>query len=249
MPPIQFAPPAPTFDDVWRMFQENAQQSKEDHRLMKERMAETDRQMRETERQMKERSAETDRQMRETERQMRETERQTKEHLAETERQMKEHLAETERVMKERSAVLSKQLGELGNWLGEFVEHMVAPAVVRLFQEQGLEVHEFFSNVTSKRNGEGVEIDLLVVNDGVLVAVECKSQLTIADVDSHLKRMEKLKRLLPLYKNHRALGALATMVASDEVKVYAQEKGFYVLCQNGEGIEVSNTEMFTPRAW
>ena len=130
MPPIQFATPAPTFDDVWRMFQENAQQSKEDHRLMKERMAETDRQMRETERQMKERSAETERQM--------------KEHLAETERQMKEHLAETERVMKERSAVLSKQLGELGNRLGEFVEQMVAPAVVRLFQEQGLEVHEFF---------------------------------------------------------------------------------------------------------
>ena len=180
---------------------------------------------------MKERSAETDRQMQETE------------------RQMKEHLAETERVMKERSAVLSKQLGELGNRLGEFVEQMVAPAVVRLFQEQGLEVHEFFSNVTSKRNGEGVEIDLLVVNDGVLVAVECKSQLTIADVDSHLKRMEKLKRLLPLYKNHRALGALATMVASDEVKAYAQEKGFYVLCQNGEGIEVSNTERFTPRTW
>ena len=112
MPPIQFANPAPTFDDVWRMFQENAQQSKEDHRLMKERMAENDRQM--------------------------------KEHLAETERQMKEHLAETERVMKERSAVLSKQLGELGNRLGEFVEQMVAPAVVRLFQEQGLEVHEFF---------------------------------------------------------------------------------------------------------
>ena len=47
MPPIQFATPAPTFEDVWRMFQENAQQSKEDHRLMKERMAETDRQMKE----------------------------------------------------------------------------------------------------------------------------------------------------------------------------------------------------------
>ena len=178
MPPIQFATPAPTFDDVWRMFQENAQQSKEDHRLMKERMAETDRQMRETERQMKERSAETERQM--------------KEHLAETERQMKEHLAETERVMKERSAVLSKQLGELGNRLGEFVEHMVAPAVVQLFQAQGVEVHEVHQEVSSNRNGEGVEIDLLVVNDGALVAVECKSKLTHAHVDEHLERMEKL---------------------------------------------------------
>jgi hypothetical protein len=217
MPPIQFATPAPTFEDVWRMFQENAQQSKEDHRLMKERSAETERQM--------------------------------KEHLAETERQMKEHLAETERVMKERSAVLSKQLGDLGNRLGEFVEHAVAPAVVQLFQAQGVEVHEVHPEVSSHRNGEGVEIDLLVINDGALVAVECKSKLTHAHVDEHLERMEKLKRLFPLYKNHRALGAVAAMVMSDSVKAYAQNQGFYVLCQNGENVEVSNTEGFTPRAW
>ena len=154
-------------------------------------------------------------------------------------------IQETDRIVKN----LSKQLGELGNRLGEFVEHMVAPAVVRLFQEQGLEVHEFSSNVTSRRNGEALEIDLLVINDGVLVAVECKSQLTSAHVDQHLERMEKLKRLLPLYKNHRALGALAAMVASDDVKAYAQEKGFYVLCQNGEGIDISNPATFTPKVW
>ena len=88
-----------------------------------------------------------------------------------TEKQFQEtdkKIQETDRIIKN----LSKQLGELGNRLGEFVEHMVAPAVVRLFQEQGLEVHECSSNVTSKRNGEALEIDLLVINDGVLVAVE-----------------------------------------------------------------------------
>ena len=149
---------------------------------------------------------------------------------------------ETDRIVKN----LSKQLGELGNRLGDFVEHMVAPAVVRLFQEQGLEVHEYSSNVTSKRNGEALEIDLLGMNDGVLVAVECESQLTTAHVGQPLERMEKLKRLLPLYKNHRALAA---MVARDEVKAYAPEQGFYVLCQNGEGIDISNTATFTPKVW
>jgi hypothetical protein len=173
---------------------------------------------------------ETDKQFKETDKKFQETDK---------------RIQETDRIVKN----LSKQLGELGNRLGEFVEHMVAPAVVRLFQEQGLEVHEFSSNVTSKRNGEALEIDLLVINDGVLVAVECKSQLTSAHVDKHLERMEKLKRLLPLYKNHRALGALATMVASDEVKAYAQEKGFYVLCQNGEGIDICNPATFTPIVW
>ena len=41
--------------------------------------------------------------------------------------------------------------------------------------------------------------------------------------------MEKLKRLFLLYKNHRALGAVAAMVTSDSVKAYAQNQGFYVL--------------------
>ncbi len=82
---------------------------------------------------------------------------------------------------------------------------MVLPAVVRLFQARGMEVHEVYPGVEAKRGGEAKEIDLLVVNDGTLVAVECKSKLTEEHVDEHLQRMEKLKRLLPLYKNTRHL--------------------------------------------
>jgi len=158
---------------------------------------------------------------------------------------MKERTAETDRIIKN----LSTNLGDLGNRLGEFVEHMVAPAVVRLFQAQGVEVHEVHPGVQAKRNGEAIEIDLLVVNDGSLVAVECKSRLTLEYVDAHLKRMEKLKRLLPAYKNHRALGAVAAMVISDAVKDYALGHGLYVLRQNGDSIEIGNPEGFTPTVW
>jgi len=81
------------------------------------------------------------------------------------------------------------------------------------------------------------------------VAVECKSRLTLEYVDAHLKRMEKLKRLLPAYKNHRALGAVAAMVISDAVKDYALGHGLYVLRQNGDSIEIGNPEGFTPTVW
>jgi len=180
---------------------------------------------------------ETDKKMQETDRQMKETDRQ----MQETDKKIQE----TDRIVKN----LSKQMGDLSNRLGEFVEHAVAPAVLQLFQAQGIEVHEYYQGLSFHSNGEGIEIDLLVVNDGVLVAVECKSKLTHAHVDEHIERMEKLKRLLPLYKNHRALGAVAAMVASDEVKAYAQKQGFYVLCQNGENVLVSNIAGFTPRVW
>lgn len=208
--------PAPTFADVWRMFQESDRKFQETERLMKESSAETDRNLQETERLMKERSAETDR-----------------------------NIQETDRLVKN----LSKNLGELGNRLGEFVEHMVAPAVVRLFQAQGIEVHEVHPGVQANRSGEALELDLLVVNDGILVAVECKSKLTKDHVDEHVARMEKLKRLLPAYANHRALGAMAAMVMTDSVKAYAHSQGLYVLFQNGDSVDVSSPAGFMPKNW
>jgi len=262
--------PAPTFDDVWRTIQELALLNKETERLMKEGAAETERRFQETERLMKEGAAESERRFQETERLMKEGAAETERRFQETEQLMKEGAAETERKFQETErrfqeterlvkegfaetnllvSRVSKNLGELGNRLGEFVEHMVEPAVVRLFQAQGIAVHEVHQNVAVERDGEGVEIDLLVVNDGVLVAVECKSKLSNDHVDAHLARMAKFKRLLPTFRNHQALGAVAAMVMSKEVRDYAHSQGLYVLYQSGENVEISTPVGFTPKIW
>jgi hypothetical protein len=41
---------------------------------------------------------------------------------------------------------------------------------------------------------------LLVINDKDLVVIECKSNLSLDDVNDHLARLEKIKRLMPRYK-------------------------------------------------
>ncbi|MDT9237277.1 MAG: hypothetical protein P5675_26945, partial [Limnospira sp. PMC 917.15] len=66
----------------------------------------------------------------------------------------------------------------LGNRLGEFVEWQVRPAVVQLFQRRGISVNEFHPNISVKRFGEAIEIDLLVVNTDQAILVEVKSKLT-----------------------------------------------------------------------
>lgn len=104
------------------------------------------------------------------------------------------------------------QLGKLGNRLGEFVEGLVKPAVVRLFRERGIEVHEVYPEVEVSRADGGIEIDLLVVNDTEAVLVEVKSKLKEGDVNDHLKRLAKFKRLLPRYADVNAMGAVAAMV-------------------------------------
>ncbi len=144
---------------------------------------------------------------------------------------------------------VNKSIGRLTNRLGEFVEEAVRPSAVRLFRERGIDIHEVQQNVTAKRDGETLEIDLLVVNNEDVVVIECKSNLGIDDVNDQLERLEKVKRLLPRYKDCRILGAVAGMVIPDNVATYAIRKGLYVIGQNGEHLELRNDMSFAAKVW
>ena len=104
-------------------------------------------------------------------------------------------------------------------------------------------------NVSANRNGEGIEVDLLVVNDGDVIAIECKSSLSIDDINGHLKRLEKLKRLLPTYANKRVMGAVTGMVIPDNVAQYAYRQGLYVIAQTGDHLAVRNDGDFQAKIW
>lgn len=184
---------------------------------------EADIRFKETERAMKESSLETDRKFQETDRQFKET--------------------------NLKIAAVNESIGRLGNKLGAYVEEMVKPAVVRLFQERGIDVHEVHRGVEAKRGGDNIEIDLLVVNTTDVVAVECKSSLSVDDVNEHLVALQKLKKLLPAYADKRVMGAVAAMVMPDDVARYAYRCGLFVLAQSGEHITIRNDAKFQPQGW
>jgi hypothetical protein len=181
-------------------------------------------------REVAESQKETDRKFQETDRQIQDTNRQ----LKETDLKIKE---------------VSSNIGKLGNRLGDFIEDALRPAVVRLFRERGIDVHEVHQNICSNRGNEGIEIDLLVVNDTEIVAVECKSNLSVDDVNDHLERLAKLKRLLPSYADKHVLGAVASMVIADNVAQYAYRKGLFLIGQNGEHLEIRNSADFVAKVW
>jgi hypothetical protein len=169
--------------------------------------------------------------------------------LATAQKETDRQLEETRRLIKQQNQHLNEQLGKLGNRLGEFVEWQVRPAVVRLFQERGIAVHEFHDGVSVQRGDEGIEIDLLVVDTTDAVIVEVKSKLTQADVTQHLERLDKFKRLMPRYGDVRAMGAVAGMVVPDSVARYAYRQGLFVLAQSGDSVVILNDGNFTPRSW
>ncbi|WP_330202770.1 hypothetical protein [Cyanobacterium sp. Dongsha4] len=163
---------------------------------------------------------------------------------------------ETERLLKEQSKktdqqirAVNKELGNLGNRLGEFVEWQVRPAAVRLFRERGIAVRELSADLSVNEGDEGMEIDLLVVDTTEAVEIEVKSKLTKTDVDEHLERLGKFKRLLPRYQNIQLLGAVAAMVAPSEVARYAYRQGLFVITQSGEDLVIVNDQKFEPKVW
>ncbi|KAB0240249.1 DUF3782 domain-containing protein [Microcystis aeruginosa EAWAG127a] len=177
---------------------------------------------------------------------------QSQQELSQSQQELSQAQKETDKQIKETDKQInrvSKQIGELGNRLGEFVEWQVRPAVVRLFQERGINVHEFHPGISVKRDNEGLEIDLLVVNDTDAILVEVKSKLTQRDVDEHLQRLAKFKRLMPRFRDVKALGAVAAMIVPNEVASYACRQGLFVLVQSGENVIILNDAEFTPRVW
>lgn len=188
-------------------------------------------------REVAEAQKETGRRFKETDRKFQETDRQIKE----TDRQLKE----TDRKVKEVTA----SVGRLSNRLGDFIEEAAKPAAVRLFRERGIEVHEVHCSVVSKRGNEGLEVDVMVVNDTDLVAVECKSKLSLDDVREHVERLAKLKRLIPAYADKRVMGALAAMVIPDNVAEFAFRQGLFVIGQSGDHLEIRNGAEFEAAVW
>lgn len=215
---------ATTADEVWQLLGELIEAQKETERSLKAQSQEADRRFQETERLIKEQSQET-------------------------ERLLKEQTQETERLLKEQNQKVDEQLGRLGNRLGEFVESQVRPAAVRLFQERGIEVKEISSDVSLQTGQEGIEIDILVVNTTQAIAIEVKSRLGQDDVDEHLERLAKFKRLIPRYQPFQILGAVAAMVIPNDVARYAYRQGLFVIAQSGDDLKILNDAKFRPRVW
>ncbi len=221
-----------TWDDIKALVAELAVQSKETDR----RFQETDRRFQDTERLLKERSRETDRKIVETGRQLQET------------RELIECLS---RENAQRMRELDRQLGQLGNRLGEFVQEMVRPALVQIFQSRGLRVHRTMRDMVCRDDGGQLvaQVDLLVIDNDTAIAVECKSHLSVDDVNEHLDRLDRFKPCWPEYRNYRLLGAVAAMVVPDEVAAYAYRKGLFVMAPSGDTMQLRNDQKFEPRVW
>ena len=168
-----------------------------------------------------------------------------------------ERLLESERNLEKeqkiRNAEFDKKLGQIAGTWGKSVEEMVRPKIIELFNNKGVQIQTSVQNVSGFLGNERYyEIDLLLINTNIAVAVEIKSTLRVEDVDEHLERLQKIQKVQPRRINLNGVtlyGAVAGMVVENDADRYAYKKGLYVLRQNGQIVDIVNDAQFVPKGW
>ena len=161
----------------------------------------------------------------------------------------REQMKETDRIVKKNA----RQMGYLNNRFGELAEHLVGPSIMEKFNELGFFFTRDSTNCKIKEPGNPTplaEIDMLLENGDIVIAVEIKSKPIEADVNKHIKRMEVLSRDADRRSDNRKYrGAMAGAIMTQAVRDYILQNGFYLVEQSGDTLKLTIPDGFTPREW
>jgi hypothetical protein len=174
-------------------------------------------------------------QQRETDRQMKETDRIVKENA--------EQQKETDRILKEHAKSVNDSIGSLTNLFGDVTEAMITPKICEKFEEFGFSFLRANPNVmfNDRANDLSFEVDIMLENGDKAMLIEAKTKLTIERVDKHIQRLEKMHKYANLHGDKRIfLGAVAGIVVTDEIRVYALSQGFYFIEYSGENFFITS---------
>jgi len=220
-----------TLDDFYALFRESERQRQETERLLRQSIEASRQDSRE----------EFDRSREEFDRRMAESKAEFDRSKAEYDRR----IATTERI----AAQANEAVNNLSSRWGRFVENLVAPAVLRLFQERGILVDRTSQRMKAPRGQQNLEIDIFAVNHDVAIVIEVKSRLTQDHVRKFLNTLGIFKTIFTEYQNHQLYGAMAAIEIDGEVDKYAENQGLFIIQQSGDSVCISTDRNFVPRTW
>ena len=146
-----------------------------------------------------------------------------------------------------------RKIGYLENRFGELAEHLVAPSIKEKFNELNFNFTQSSRDIEIKERDNPnafTEVDILLENGDIVVAVEVKSKPREADVKEHIKRMEILRRAADRrFDKRKYRGAIAGAIMNQAVRDDIIRNGFYLIEQSGDTVKITIPEGFSPREW
>ncbi len=221
-------------DRVWATLDWLAEQNREHERLLKLRAREAEQRAREQDR----RNEEADRRAKEADRRAKERAKEQDRRAEEADRRGKEH----DRRLRKLDNLFNSQWGKL-------IEALVDGDLVPLLRARDIKVTHTSTNMKLEFEGYRREVDIVAVDGSVVVAVEVKTTLKVADVDYFLEMLPHFQDLAPEYRHHTVYGAVAYLKADQSSDAYAQKKGLFVIRATGSSASITNRAEFRPRAF
>ena len=170
----------------------------------------------------------------------------------ENEKRMQENEKLMQEAAKERREI-ERKMGYLSNRFGELAEHLVGPSIKEKFNEQGFNFTQISRDVEIKERDNPnafTEVDILLENGDIVIAVEIKSKPKENDVKEHIDRMEVLRKTADRRGDKRKYrGAIAGAIMNQAMRDYIIQNGFYLIEQSGDTVKLTIPEGFTPRDW
>ena len=247
-----------TFEMVWaalmeyrRQMTEDAQK-REEERLAEAQKREEERQKREEERLAEAKKREEERQKRDEEWQKRgqELREQTEKYIQESQKRMEASQKESQKKID----AMTKSVGEISNSFGRLTESLFSTGLCKKFNELGYPFSKQGPHLQFIDNSSGkvlAEADYFLEDGEYAMAVEVKTDLKVDDVKDHMERLAVIRKLFDERGDKRILvGAVAGGIVRENVVIYAQRQGLYVIMQSGDSAVIADApEGFKAREW
>lgn len=183
---------------------------------------------------------------------------QWQEELAASRKQWQEELVASRRehdrmlTRLERSmAEANRQLGKLGNRIGELTEAAFYPSLERALRED-FHMEVIAPNVVARRQGEELELDVLAyANEDVntVFDVEIKTELDQEALDQILDHLRRFPRFFREHRGKKLYGVLAGVMISPGLRKRVLRQGLYLATICDDVFEISRPAGFEPRSF
>ena len=191
----------------------------------------------------------------ESQRHLRESQQETQKQILKTQLQMEEsqlQIKESQQRAEKIVADLSKYIEGLCNTLGRFTESLFTNELWMKFIELGFPVTRQSNHMKFCDSKKVLaEVDLFIENEEYAIPVDIKTDLFERHVDDHLERIVIVRNYLNARGDNRKLiGAVAGGTVPENVLRYAQNRGLYVIIQNGDSVAIADMpEGFKAHEW
>ena len=156
-------------------------------------------------------------------------------------KEVEQRFKETDQKIRELNDLFTSQWGKL-------IEALIAPGSARIFQERGIGVTGFRPRAKQQRNGEQMEVDLLLKNDDAVVVVEVKTTLKVGHVREFLDRLNRFEEFFTEYKGRRIYAAVAGVSIDTGVDRFAYQRGLFVIGVGSDNtVRMLNDLKFKPQ--